>query len=115
MIADEIYKVVQKMSVKTMNEKELIISKWLEMNGEKISSIINETYSFDDLKKKLEEYMILKDKATPEKPFHDAVGTEDGDEVEIRVCPNCSESVNFIVNFPYCPYCGQAIDWSDEE
>lgn len=54
MNADEMYKAVQKMSIKAMNEKELIISEWLEMNGEKISEIINETYSFDDLKNKLE-------------------------------------------------------------
>lgn len=114
MIADEIYKAVQKMSVKVMNEKELIISEWLEMNGEKIGEIINETYSFDDLKNKLEEYMILKDKATPEKPFYDGVPTEDGEEIEIRVCPNCCETVNFINNFPYCPWCGQKLDWSDE-
>ncbi len=114
MNADEMYKAVQKMSIKAMNEKELIISEWLEMNGEKISEIINETYSFDDLKNKLEEYMILKDKATPEKPFYDGVPTEDGEEIEIRVCPNCCETVNFINNFPYCPWCGQKLDWSDE-
>lgn len=55
----------------------------------------------------------LVDKETPEKPFYDGVPTEDGEEVEIRVCPNCCETVNFIVNFPYCPYCGQKLDWSD--
>ena len=64
-----------------------------------------------------EQWELLKelvDKETPEKPFHDAVETEDGEEVEIRVCPNCSETVNFIVNFPYCPYCGQKLLWEDE-
>lgn len=70
-----------------------------------------------DSKQDLEKVEVLQelcDKATPEKPFYDAVGTEDGEEVEIRVCPNCSESVNFIVNFPYCPYCGQKLLWEDE-
>ena len=116
MNADEMYKAVQKMSIKAMNEKELIISEWLEMNGEKISEIINETYSFDDLKNKLEEYMILKDKATPKKPINRINYRTD---INAYYCPNCN---GFICNYydkdnerdDYCCNCGQALDWSDE-
>ena len=65
--------------------------------------------------KKVEVLQELVDKEIPEKPFYDGVPTEDGEEVEIRVCPNCCETVNFIVNFPYCPYCGQKLLWGEEE
>lgn len=53
------------------------------------------------------------DKEIPEKPLYDALETDDGDEIEIRVCPSCCETLNFINKFPHCPFCGQKLDWEE--
>lgn len=55
----------------------------------------------------------LVDKETAEKPFYDALETDDGDEIEVRVCPNCCETLSFINNFPYCPFCGKKLNWEE--
>lgn len=99
---------IQKMCVNVMNDKELIISYWIEMNGEIISRITHEEYSFEDVVKKLEEYMVLKAKATPKKPINAAKMTY------IPACPNC-DSLLLCCKKDYCDNCGQAIDWSEKE
>ena len=32
-------------------------------------------------------------------------------------CPICNEDCTYdtVFKYPYCPFCGQAIDWSDDE
>lgn len=69
----------------------------------------------------------LVDKATPKKLIHDIVsdsydedGLPESFEYEVRKCPNCrehlvdeSEDIDFS-ELPYCPYCGKALDWSEE-
>ena len=67
---EDIFKVIHKMRVDAMNDKELILSEWFEMDGEIIGKIIHEKYSFEDVKKKLGEYKVLKDKDTPKKPIN---------------------------------------------
>ncbi len=57
-----------------------------------------------------EENEILKDKATPKKVIVDSKFNTH--------CPNCNEIQVFgyyQINNKYCPHCGQAIDWSDED
>lgn len=49
----------------------------------------------------LEEYKKLIDRATPKKPI-----LANGNK-----CPNCSTLMQW--EYPYCPFCGQAIDWSE--
>lgn len=55
-----------------------------------------------------EENKVLKERATPKKPT----------EILLR-CPNCNHKVGFNYyvdkHVDYCPTCGQALDWSDEE
>lgn len=63
-----------------------------------------------------EQWELLKelvDKEIAEKPFYDALETDDGDEIEVRVCPNCCETLSFINNFPYCPFCGKKLNWEE--
>lgn len=54
-------------------------------------------------------------KQIPKKPTYEADGYADGELVyDIRVCPNCGK--HFEVDYyDFCPDCGQAIDWSEEE
>lgn len=75
----------------------------------------------------IESFENLSYKATPKKLIHDIVSDsydEDGFpesfEYEVRKCPNCREHLvdeNEDIDFselPYCPYCGKALDWSDQ-
>ena len=72
------------------------------------------TESYEEAKKKIGE---LVEKATPKKP----IDIEDGfgDDVHL-CCPNCKKpianvwsSAKYMPN--YCHFCGQALDWSEEE
>ena len=70
----------------------------------------------------------LVEKATPKKLIHDIVsdsydedGLPESFEYEVRKCPSCkehlydeSECIDF-VDLPYCPYCGQALDWGKND
>jgi hypothetical protein len=65
----------------------------------------------DDLKT-LQEFV---DKATPKKPDK-VIDTFCDDTWEYYFCPNCEKEVeceNAVDDTPYCPFCGQALDWSD--
>lgn len=70
----------------------------------------------------------LVDKATPKKPIKEEnlIDYDEFDTVKsfynsISSCPNCKELLfdeNDDIDFkesPHCPYCGQKLDWSDEE
>ena len=50
------------------------------------------------------------EKQTPKKPIERYT---DYDNTEAGLCPFCNEGVDEEMNF--CSYCGQAIDWSDDE
>lgn len=72
------------------------------------------TDSFDCkcLKKVDKKYKELVEKATPKKPIGDF------NSVPHYRCPNCMCTVKLYEDshkYKYCLYCGQAIDWSDEE
>ena len=56
----------------------------------------------------------LVEKATPKKY---AERVEFVDEVKWmhESCPNCKEIIDEFGYYPYCPNCGQALDWSEEE
>lgn len=62
----------------------------------------------------LEDYKVLKERATPKKP---------NQTVYNAFCPNCKQAlgrqfaidaIQGIMCRQYCPNCGQALDWSDE-
>ena len=36
----------------------------------------------------------------------------DGDDWSYCECPTCREDLDEVDCFPYCPYCGQKLDWS---
>jgi transcription initiation factor IIE alpha subunit len=58
----------------------------------------------------------LVDKATPKKP--DKVIDDFCDDTwEYYFCPNCEKEVeceNAVDDTPYCPFCGQALKWSEQ-
>lgn len=66
----------------------------------------------DDLKT-LQE---LVDKETPKEPDK-VIDTFCDDTWEYYFCPNCEKEVeceNAVDDTPYCPFCGQALKWSEE-
>lgn len=66
-----------------------------------------------------EHWVVRKalEKQIPKKPDFEADGYADGHLVyDTWICPCCG--VHYEVDYDdykYCPECGQAIDWSDEE
>lgn len=74
-----------------------------------------------DTPRKVHEFIykanLLADKDTPKKPTYVANGYSDGELVyDTWVCPNCDEDYEVDYHdYDYCPKCGQAIDWSEEE
>ena len=50
------------------------------------------------------------DKQIPKKPIEKFAFSDD---IGAGLCPFCNEGVNEEMNF--CSYCGQAIDWEDDE
>ncbi len=71
---------------------------------------------YDD---KLNDLRELVDRATPQKPLLEGDGYVDGELVyDIAFCPNCDnafECEGWNWGDPYCPKCGQALDWGDDE
>ena len=59
----------------------------------------------------LEKAKEALEKQIPKKPER-IEGTLFGKERYYHKCPNCGDPY---VDDSYCPICGQAIDWSDEE
>ena len=60
----------------------------------------------------------LVDKAVPKKPFYEADGYDENGELiyDTWICPNCNHYYEVDYDdYDYCPNCGQAIDWSDED
>lgn len=59
----------------------------------------------------------LVDRATPEEPIYEGDGYIDGEiAYDTALCPNCDayfEEGDFIWEKPYCPSCGQALDWGE--
>ncbi len=51
----------------------------------------------------------LVDKATPKKPYYLNYG---GYQIGHWKCPSCDL---FVTQDNYCKYCGQALDWGDED
>ena len=58
----------------------------------------------------------LVDKATPKEP-EKVIDDFCDDTWEYYFCPNCEKEVeceNAVDDTPYCPYCGQALKWSEQ-
>lgn len=57
------------------------------------------------------------EKQIPKKPILEADGYADDELVyDTWICPNCDKSYEVDYDsYNFCPNCGQAIDWSDEE
>lgn len=56
----------------------------------------------------------LVDRATPKK-CEEKEQIVNGISIIHAVCPNCGIEIDEFEHFKGCPYCLQAIDWSDEE
>lgn len=64
------------------------------------------------------EYLELKERATPKKLYYEGDGYWDGQLVyDTAICPCCGRyfEVDCDEHSKYCPSCGQALDWSEEE
>ena len=76
--------------------------------------------------KKLEEYQKIGtveecrdaiEKQKPKKPDYEGDGYADGQLVyDTWICPNCGKRYEVDYDdYAYCPKCGQAIDWKEDE
>lgn len=71
-----------------------------------------------EAKKYVNSLQELVSKATPKKPIYRKVLYK---EDYFYFCPTCGVRVPLYHNgydqfmYPFCPYCGQAIDWSEDE
>ncbi len=65
----------------------------------------------------LEECREAVEKQTSKEPDYEGDGYSNGQLVyDTWVCPCCGQSYEVDYDdYEYCPYCGQHIDWSDEE
>ena len=56
-------------------------------------------------------------KQIPKRPFYEGDGFWDGNLVyDTWICPCCEKDYEVDYDdYDYCPNCGQAIDWSEEE
>ena len=57
------------------------------------------------------------EKQIPKRPFYEGDGFWDGKLVyDTWICPCCEKKYEVDYDdYDYCPNCGQAIDWSEEE
>lgn len=90
--------------------------KWNKENGFFIDDIgIDEMVAYSKL---LQE---LVDKATPKKPYYQCMtscleGANFSRTAIFEIsCKNCDNTLAHLDKMDYCPYCGQAIDWSNDE
>ena len=66
--------------------------------------------------KSLEMAIAALEKQIPKKPTYEGDGYWNGQLVyDTWICPNCEKRYEVDCdNYDYCPDCGQAIDWSEE-
>lgn len=69
-----------------------------------------------------EEFRVSVEKQTAKKPYLQPVQKNEYREDECWECPSCDSFLGYEVDCRddhyrenYCPYCGQKLDWSDEE
>lgn len=74
---------------------------------------MNKPDELHELKEWLEDYKFLKERATPKKPKMMRIKKYDGYNLGICKCGKDVDTSLDEVNF--CPRCGQALDWSDED
>lgn len=58
------------------------------------------------------------EKQIPKKPDYEADGYDNNGELiyDTWICPNCEKRYEVDCDsYDYCPNCGQAIDWNEEE
>ena len=53
-------------------------------------------------------------KQIPKKPKIEIHENRVKSEQEVPCCPSCSQNLEELIGNLYCPNCGQAIDWSEE-
>ncbi len=65
------------------------------------------------------EVIALAERTTPKKPVFEGVGYVDGELVyDTAFCTNCNTEFEYDSwnwKDPYCPNCGQALDWEEKE
>lgn len=77
-------------------------------------------YSEKDIRKALDIAIKALEKQIPQKPEYIADGYSDGELVyDMAKCPNCGND-DYEYDYgnwgkPFCPECGQALNWSKEK
>ena len=71
----------------------------------------------DILSKHMNDDWIPVENWKPKKPYYEGDGYADGHMVyDTWICPKCGERYEVDYdNYDFCPNCGQALDWSEEE
>lgn len=79
-----------------------------------IQYLVEHGYINDEVKNLCIEAL---EKQIPKKPYYEGNGYSDGELVyDTWRCPNCDSAYEVEYDdYKYCPNCGQAIDWRDEE
>lgn len=79
---------------------------------ERIKEECSKYHNFDII----DDFIALKElveKATPKK-YVERVEFVDEVKWMHASCPNCKEIIDEFGYYPYCPNCGQSLDWSEE-
>ena len=86
----------------------------MNKSQESLEFIVTATNGLEGIVSQINVLAELVEKATPKKY---AERVEFVDEVKWMhaSCPNCKEIIDEFGYYPYCPNCGQALDWSEEE
>ena len=73
--------------------------------------------TMEEMTKAMSDFQELVDKATPNKPNYEAYGYSESELVyDTWICPSCRTRYEVDYDsYEYCPNCGQALDWSEEE
>lgn len=82
-----------------------VLDYWMEQKPKK---------GIDD-KLRWAEITIAIKRQIPQKPTFSLHHFNSGLSGNVGHCPSCPEHTTLMYATPYCPNCGQAIDWSDEE
>lgn len=87
-------------------------------NGDKVTDFeCHESYEL--LVKLINEHFELVEKATPKKYGTKTVKAKSFEDCEFdiihAICPTCGYIIDDFEHYAGCPYCLQAIDWSEED
>lgn len=102
-----------------MNNDERVIV-FIPQDGEYIEILghrITWNGGWEEFLEYLKQCDLAMRKATPKKPNYEGDGYWNGELVyDTWICPHCEKAYEVDYDdYDFCPNCGQALDWSDED